>query len=316
MPHRDGSDTDFLSETRYRLNVLSGQFAASNVPLDEQSVLPRYRGLAWWGAVAFAAVLTAIGAVIDANLHSGLATAYQVLYLIGCVGAALLVRRRALFTAAVQPPLVAIVVSAITLYILNSSAQMSAKTLVFKLALPIASSFPSMAVTFVLTLAVVVARWYITRTRPTPAAGKTRKSGKASTAARPPRSAADGPARSKRTAKSSASSPRPRGESADRAADRRRTTLAEDDRAAQPARRRDDSAQATRTRRRADQPRPRPQTDTGTESARVQRARPSQPGAPVRRTAGAAARAAGLDLTAEFADQPAQRRRPPTPPTD
>ncbi|MFW0792095.1 DUF6542 domain-containing protein [Gordonia sp. CPCC 205333] len=323
MRHRDTPGTDFLSSNRYRLNVLSGQFAASNVPLNEQSVLPRYRGLPWWGAILLATVLTAIGASIDAAMHGALGTSYQVLYLIGCVGAALAVRRRALFTAAAQPPLVAFAVSIVTLYTVNSDIEMSLRSLVFKLALPIASSFPSMAVTFVLTLAVVAARWYITRDTPPSVPSKPRT---------PSKKTAKAPAKPSAATTTKSAARGRTAESSERTPTRRRVT-AEDERRTQPTRRRSAEVPAQGGRRRADRgdapvgaprpeqrtqrasaPRPRPQGEPARDPARAPRPRQPQQAAPTRRTAGAAARAAGVDLTADFVDDPAPRRRPPAPP--
>lgn len=132
-------------------------------------MLPTVRGLPWWGAVLVATVITGIGAAIDANTSDGLGAVFKFCYLLGCVVAALAVRRRALFTAAAQPPLIAFLVGVITLYGLNSDAASSGlKSLIFKVLLPIANSFPWMALTFLVTLGLVLARWYLTRDRTAP----------------------------------------------------------------------------------------------------------------------------------------------------
>lgn len=134
------------------------------MPLDQQSVLPTVRGLPWWGAVLVAAVITAIGAAIDANNTDALGGVFKFCYLLGCVAAALMVRRRALFTAGAQPPLIAFLIGVITLYTLNADqASSGLKSLILKVLLPIANDFPWMALTFVVTLALVLARWYLTR---------------------------------------------------------------------------------------------------------------------------------------------------------
>ncbi|GAC66518.1 DUF6542 domain-containing protein [Gordonia soli] len=136
----------------------------SAVPPNEQSVLPTLRGLPWWGAVLLATIVTAVGAAVDANNSNGLGAIYKFCYLVGCVAAALLVRRRALFTAAAQPPLIAFLVGIITLYGLNADqASSGIKSLIFKVLLPIADGFPWMAVTFIVTLLLVLGRWYLTR---------------------------------------------------------------------------------------------------------------------------------------------------------
>lgn len=158
----------FLHENRYRLRVPSAPSQRSAVPLEQQSVLPAVRGLPWWGAVVVATVITGIGAVIDASNTDTLGSVFKFCYLLGCVVAALAVRRRALFTAAAQPPLIAFLVGVITLYGLNSDAASSGfKSLIFKVLLPIANIFPWLALTFLVTLALVLARWFLTRDRAT-----------------------------------------------------------------------------------------------------------------------------------------------------
>ncbi|QMT00491.1 DUF6542 domain-containing protein [Gordonia jinghuaiqii] len=142
----------------------SPQRLQTAVPPDQQSVLPAVRGVPWWGAVLLATGITALGAAIDAGSNDSLGSIYKFCYLVGCVIAALAVRRRALFTAAAQPPLIAFFVSIVTLYGLNSEqASTGLKSLIFSVLLPVAADFPWMATTFVVTLALVVARWFLTR---------------------------------------------------------------------------------------------------------------------------------------------------------
>ncbi|MGV9857271.1 DUF6542 domain-containing protein [Gordonia sp. NPDC003425] len=176
------------------------QRSRSAVPLDQQSVLPSVRGLPWWGAVLVAAGVTAVGAAIDANANDTLGAVFNFCYLLGCVVAALAVRRRALFTAAAQPPLIAFGVGMITLYGLNADEASGLKSLVFKVLLPIANDFPWMALTFVVTLLLVLARWFMTRDKgdaPTerPRGGGSRPSARSKAAtgddARPDTSAPD-----------------------------------------------------------------------------------------------------------------------------
>ncbi len=127
-------------------------------------MLPAVRGVPWWGAVLLGTGITGLGAAIDAGSNDSLGSIYKFCYLVGCVIAALAVRRRALFTAAAQPPLIAFFVSIVTLYGLNSEqASSGLKSLIFNVLLPIAADFPWMATTFVVTLALVLARWFLTR---------------------------------------------------------------------------------------------------------------------------------------------------------
>ncbi len=133
------------------------------MPADERSVLPTVRGVPWWGAVLIAVGVTTVGALIDADAPSPLGRAFKVCYLLGCLLAALLVRQRALFTAAAQPPLVAFVVGVVTLYTVNSSSAQGMRAVVLKVVLPIATSFPWILLAFLMTLGVVLARWFTAR---------------------------------------------------------------------------------------------------------------------------------------------------------
>lgn len=118
----------------------------------------------WWGAVLLGTGITGLGAAIDAGSNDSLGSIYKFCYLVGCVIAALAVRRRALFTAAAQPPLIAFFVSIVTLYGINSEqASSGLKSLIFNVLLPIAADFPWMLTTFLTTLALVLARWFLTR---------------------------------------------------------------------------------------------------------------------------------------------------------
>ena len=142
----------------------SPQRLQTAVPLDQQSVLPAVRGVPWWGAVLLGTGITGLGAAIDAGSNDSLGSIYKFCYLVGCVIAALAVRRRALFTAAAQPPLIAFFVSIVTLYGLNSEQTSSGlKSLIVNVLLPIAADFPWMLTTFLVTLALVLARWFLTR---------------------------------------------------------------------------------------------------------------------------------------------------------
>ncbi|MFT4126843.1 MAG: hypothetical protein QM662_11505 [Gordonia sp. (in: high G+C Gram-positive bacteria)] len=184
------------------------QRSHSTVSRGQQSVLPTVRGVPWWGAVLIAIVVAGIGAIIDAVTHKDLGALFYLSHLIGCVVAALAVRRRALFTAAVQPPLTSFVLSVIVLYICNTGETTGLKSLVLKVLLPIATHFPWMALTFLITLGVVALRWFLTRTgtavpssatRPrTKTRGTPRTGGKAGGRRR-----ADGTVRERRSARSS-----------------------------------------------------------------------------------------------------------------
>ncbi|WP_154674491.1 DUF6542 domain-containing protein [Nakamurella lactea] len=75
------------------------------------SVVPSMPGVPWYGAVLLALLVTAIGLMIGGNDFSdGVPAALWVCFLAGCGLAVLVVRRHAVFTTMVQPPLVLAVV--------------------------------------------------------------------------------------------------------------------------------------------------------------------------------------------------------------
>ncbi len=144
--------------------MLSAQKTRSGIPTEQQSVLPTVRGVPWWGAVLIAGVPTVLGAVIDASGQNELVTTFRVLYFFGCVAAVLLVRRRSLFTAITQPPLIAFGVAVIALYLLKSNSETDLKNVIINVLLPIAKLFPLMAWTFLVVLLLGAGRWFLTRT--------------------------------------------------------------------------------------------------------------------------------------------------------
>lgn len=84
----------------------------SSEQLALASIVPTVRGIPWYAAVAVAVVLTLVGAMVGgADFSSdGVPTVLWVTYIAGCILAVAAVRRRAVFTAIVQPPLVGVIV--------------------------------------------------------------------------------------------------------------------------------------------------------------------------------------------------------------
>jgi hypothetical protein len=128
---------------------------------DERPIFGRSRGLPWWGAVLLAVGLSAVGAMIDMKVNDTLGTIFQVAFVAGCVAAVCLVRRRNLFGPVVQPPLVFALVSVGANVLLGAGASGGLKGLVFNVALPLTSNFPTMAITTGVVLAIGVARLFL-----------------------------------------------------------------------------------------------------------------------------------------------------------
>jgi hypothetical protein len=205
--------------------VISGPRSRSGVPLDEQSALPTAPGVPWWGAVAIAVGLTTVGAIIAVSGDStSLGFSFKALYVIGCIAAVLTVRRRALFTAVAQPPLVLFGVAVIALYFLVSDTDAGLKKLVFDVALPVAKLFPLMGWTFVAVLAIGAARFWFTHPKNTGKPAPRRRTGakktpaaKADATTRPRRTSSPKPSTVKEDASSTAVPPRSRASQPSRA---------------------------------------------------------------------------------------------------
>lgn len=99
------------------------------------SIVPAVRGIPWYGAVAAAVVLTLIGAIVGGAdfISDGVPTVLWIAYIVGCVLAVAAVRRRAVFTAIVQPPLVGVLVVFVYARFFTSSGTIDAAVNVVKI---------------------------------------------------------------------------------------------------------------------------------------------------------------------------------------
>jgi uncharacterized protein DUF6542 len=141
---------------------------------DDRSIFGTSRGLPWWGVVLLAFVLAAIAAAFDMQRQDSLGRVYQGAYFVGCVAAICLVRRRSLFGPMVQPPLVFAVTAivAVLLFSPDGSTSGGVKALIFTVALPLTSNFPTMAITTAVTAAIGVFRLYRERDPDNPGRGR------------------------------------------------------------------------------------------------------------------------------------------------
>ncbi len=122
------------------------------------------RGLPWWAAVLVALVLSGVAAVVDMNRAAALGGVYTGGYVLGCVAAIALVRRRNLFGPMVQPPLIFAVTAILALAWLSpDKGQSGLKELLITVALPLTSTFPTMAITTAICLAIGIARIFTQR---------------------------------------------------------------------------------------------------------------------------------------------------------
>jgi hypothetical protein len=128
---------------------------------DDRPIIGQFRGLPWWAAVLLAFGLSAIAAVVDMQRQDSLGRLYQGAFIVGCLGAICLVRRRSLFGPMVQPPLVFAVTAIGAVALLDQKASGSGlKSLILSVALPLTSNFPTMGITTAVVVLIGLFRWW------------------------------------------------------------------------------------------------------------------------------------------------------------
>jgi hypothetical protein len=103
--------------------------------------------------------LSIVGAVIDEKSNSNIATIFRAAYVIGCIAAVAIVRRRNLFGPVVQPPLILVVVVPAVAAALDNKP--GSKVLV--VGPQLIDNFPVMAITTGVTVVLGVIRYLVQR---------------------------------------------------------------------------------------------------------------------------------------------------------
>jgi hypothetical protein len=133
-------------------------------PVGERSLLTTVLGVPPLAAVGLALGATALGVFADLQRIGTLGSVFQVLYFAGCVLAVAWVRRRNLFAPLVQPPLLlAVAVPAVVLLSGEPAPGTGVTESLLVVGAPLVNSFPTMAVTSGVVLAIGVARLVLQR---------------------------------------------------------------------------------------------------------------------------------------------------------
>jgi hypothetical protein len=114
-----------------------------------------------WGALGWAVGLSVSSAVVDVHVNHTVGVLFAVGYVLGCVGAVVVVRPRGLFGPAITPPLIALL--AITIAVLTVSGGNGVLAVVFTIGTRTLAAFPLMAVVTGVTVVVGVVRWLVRR---------------------------------------------------------------------------------------------------------------------------------------------------------
>jgi hypothetical protein len=138
-------------------------------PVAERSVIATVLGVPPLAAVALAAVLTAIGVGVDLVRAGTLGAVFTVCYVVGCVLAVAWVRRSGLFWPMVAPPLLlAVAVPAVVLLAGTPKPGAGVAERLLVIGAPLVNSFPTMAWTTGIVVAVGVVRLVVQRERINP----------------------------------------------------------------------------------------------------------------------------------------------------
>lgn len=121
-------------------------------PLADSSAAPGVRGWPWWAAVLVALVFTLIGTAIDGWLFGTFSWGLRLGFWVGVALAALVVQRRSVFTAMVQPPLILVAGLLIGGLLFVTGGGM------YGMALKLIATFPTMAIGTALAVAIGLIR--------------------------------------------------------------------------------------------------------------------------------------------------------------
>lgn len=136
---------------------------------DEYSLLPGRTGMRCWVAVAVALVLTTAGVFADLYRADQLGIVFQACYFLGCLLAVVAVQRKGLFAPTVQPPLLLVVAVPAGVVLSGSVPSGGQAATGLAIGTPLINSFPTMAITTGVTVAIGVFR-FINQRPPNPVA--------------------------------------------------------------------------------------------------------------------------------------------------
>lgn len=124
------------------------------------------RGLPAWTAVLLTVAISLTGVAID-SLSGELGGAFTVAFFAGCVLAVLMVSRRALFVAGVQPPiLMAVLVPLVYVTAgVGGGSGLFSRTQIISVALPLATRFPLMITTTIVVVILALIRAFVLEPR-------------------------------------------------------------------------------------------------------------------------------------------------------
>ncbi|HUQ60968.1 DUF6542 domain-containing protein [Lentzea sp.] len=128
------------------------------VPWNYRAIFGEFRGIPWWAAILCALVPAFIGAFIDINSSKTVGWTFNAVFFAGALAGILLVQRRSLFAPMVQPPLILAATVPTLVLLTGGVAKGGLSAMALGLGKPLIDSFPVMAVTTGVTVALGILR--------------------------------------------------------------------------------------------------------------------------------------------------------------
>ena len=164
-----------VSELRDRQDDLDEVEDYDAVPWNYRAIGGSFKGIPWWAAILCAFIPAAISAFIDINATKTVGWTFNVAFFIGALAAILLVQRRSLFAPMVQPPLI-LAATVPLLVLMGGGVQKGGlAAMALNLGKPLIDSFPVMAITTAVTVALGILRIFLQKDPNRPTADEVRE---------------------------------------------------------------------------------------------------------------------------------------------
>ncbi|MCP2249779.1 hypothetical protein LX86_008566 [Lentzea aerocolonigenes] len=131
------------------------------VPWNYRAAFGEFKGIPWWAAILSALVPAFIGAFIDINSSKTVGWTFNAVFFVGALAAILLVQRRSLFAPMVQPPLVLAATVPLLVLFTGGIQKGNLASMALGLGRPLIDSFPVMALTTAVTVALGILRIFL-----------------------------------------------------------------------------------------------------------------------------------------------------------
>jgi hypothetical protein len=147
-----------VSELRERSAAFDDVEDNDVVPWNYRAIFGEFKGIPWWAAILCALVPAFIGAYIDINSSKTVGWTFIAVFLVGALAGILLVQRRSLFAPMVQPPLILAATVPTLVLLTGGVAKGGLSSMALGLGKPLIDSFPVMALTTAVTVALGILR--------------------------------------------------------------------------------------------------------------------------------------------------------------